>query len=52
MKPLHKSGITEQAFLIAELIKRLMEDGFYGELQVKFESGRITVCRKTESIKI
>jgi hypothetical protein len=34
------------------LIRELIENKFYGELVIKFEAGKITICKKTESIKI
>ena len=34
------------------LIRELINNKFYGELVIKFEAGKITVCKKTESIKI
>ncbi len=37
---------------IAELILRLMENKFYGSLELKFESGKIVHCSKKESIKL
>lgn len=36
---------------LIELLKLLIEAGFYGELLIKFESGHIVICKKTESIK-
>jgi hypothetical protein len=35
-----------------KLIRELIENRFYGELVIKFEAGKITICKKTESIKI
>ncbi len=37
---------------IFELIRELRENKFYGELLVKFEAGKIIVCKKTETLKI
>lgn len=37
---------------IAELILRLIENKFYGRLEIKFESGKIVHCKKEESIKL
>jgi len=35
-----------------DLIRELTDNKFYGELTVKFEAGKIVVCKKTESIKV
>ena len=35
-----------------ELIKGLIENRFYGSLEIKFESGKIVHCKKEESIKL
>jgi len=43
-----KSQITK----LYELIKGTMDDKFYGSVEIKFEAGKVTVIRKTESIKI
>ena len=42
--------MAEQYVTLAALIKRLMEDGFYGELEVKFKDGKIVGCFKKESL--
>lgn len=35
-----------------ELIRLLMDTKFYGSLEIKFEAGKIVVCKKEESIKL
>ena len=37
---------------LCELIKGLIENKFYGSLEIKFESGKIVHCKKEESIKL
>lgn len=37
---------------LVKLIKELMDRKFFGELLIKFESGKVVVCKKTESIKV
>ena len=37
---------------LIRLISDLIETRFYGELVIKFEAGKITICRKTENIRI
>ena len=36
---------------IETLINRLVEDKFYGALEIKLESGRIVLIKKTETLK-
>lgn len=35
-----------------EVIRDLTDNRFYGELLIKFEAGKIVVCKKTESLKV
>lgn len=37
---------------LIELIKGLVDNKFYGSLEIKFEAGKIVVCKKEESIKL
>jgi len=37
---------------VIELIKSLIQRKFYGELLIKFEAGKIIICKKVESIKV
>jgi hypothetical protein len=37
---------------LIELIQRLIDSRFYGELLLKFEAGKVVFCKKTESIKL
>lgn len=43
-----KSQLTK----LYEIMRETMENGFYGSVEVKFEAGKVTIIRKTESIKI
>jgi hypothetical protein len=36
---------------LIKLLRQLEASRFYGSLEVKFESGQVTVIKKTESIK-
>lgn len=36
---------------VIEFITKLYHDGFYGEIVLKFENGKPTIGRKTESVK-
>jgi len=37
---------------LIELIRDLTDNRFYGELVIRFEAGKIVICKKTESIKV
>ena len=37
---------------LTELLRSLEAGRFYGSLELKYESGRIVVARKTESLKL
>ncbi len=43
-----KSQLTK----LYEIMRQTMESGFYGAVEIKFEAGKVTIIRKTESIKI
>lgn len=35
-----------------EMLREMFQEGYYGSIEVKFEAGKVTIVRKTESIKI
>ena len=35
-----------------KLIKELIENKFYGSIEIKMEAGKIVIVKKTESIKL
>ena len=37
---------------LEQLLAELTREKFYGTVEVKFESGRVVLVRKTESIKL
>jgi len=37
---------------LIEIIKEISKDKFYGEILIKFESGKVVLVKKTENIKI
>lgn len=37
---------------IYEMLREMFQEGYYGSIEVKFEAGKVTIVRKTESIKI
>ena len=43
-----KSQLTK----LYEMLREIFDSEFYGSLEVKFEAGRVTIIRKTESIKL
>ena len=49
---IYEIKVNEQYLRLAHLIAELMKGRFYGGLEVKFEAGKITICKKVESIKI
>jgi hypothetical protein len=43
-----KSQLTQ----LYEMLRDMFQDNYYGSVEVKFEAGKVTIVRKTESIKI
>ena len=43
---------TDQVGRLIALVETIRESKLYGELQVKFEAGKIVVIKKIESIKL
>lgn len=37
---------------LINLIKLLINDKFYGSLLIKFEGGKIVICKKEETIRL
>ncbi len=37
---------------LVTIISKLMQSNFFGELLIKFESGKIVLLKKTETIKL
>lgn len=44
----NKSQLTR----LYEIFKDTVESEFYGTVEIKFEAGKVTIIRKTESIKL
>lgn len=42
----------DQLDTLYEMLRDICNSGFYGSLEVKFEAGRVTIIKRTESIKI
>lgn len=42
--------VNEQYIRLAKLIATLMQEKFYGELEIKFKDGKIVACHKAESL--
>jgi len=43
-----KSQLTK----LYEMLRDMFQNQYYGSLEVKFEAGKVTIVKKTESIKI
>jgi hypothetical protein len=37
---------------LSDVLRELEESGFYGTIELKFEDGRLTIARKSETIKL
>jgi len=37
---------------LLEFLKGLQDSNFYGSVELKYENGRLTIARKTETIKL
>ncbi|MBC7196342.1 MAG: hypothetical protein H5U39_03700 [Deferribacterales bacterium] len=48
MKNNDKSQLTK----LYEMLRDMFQNQYYGSLEVKFEAGKVTIVKKTESIKI
>jgi len=35
-----------------KFLKKLIDNKFYGSIEIKFEAGKVSIIRKVESIKI
>jgi argininosuccinate synthase len=47
-----KDNNKNQMEQLQEMLKEMFQTSFYGSVEVKFEAGRVTIVRKTESMKI
>ncbi len=43
-----KSQLTQ----LYEILREMFNENYYGSVEVKFEAGKVTIVRKTESLKI
>lgn len=46
------NNTSQQLEPLMDVFKTAMGSGFYGSVEVKLENGRITIIKKTESIKL
>ncbi|WP_022852179.1 hypothetical protein [Limisalsivibrio acetivorans] len=37
---------------LQEILREMFQSNFYGSVEVKFENGKVTIVRKTQSLKI
>jgi len=47
-----KDNNKSQMEELQNMLKDMFQTSFYGSVEVKFEAGRVTIVRKTESVKI
>ncbi|ADD67300.1 MAG: hypothetical protein AB7E76_05265 [Deferribacterales bacterium] len=47
-----KDNNKNQMEQLQDMLKEMFQTSFYGSVEVKFEAGRVTIVRKTESMKI
>lgn len=47
-----KDNNKNQMEQLQNMLKEMFQTSFYGSVEVKFEAGRVTIVRKTESMKI
>ncbi len=47
-----EQNMKSQLTKLYEMLREILDSDFYGSLEVKFEGGRVTIIRKTESIKL
>ena len=43
-----KSQLTK----LYEILREMFQTQYYGSIEVKFEAGKVTIVKKTESLKI
>lgn len=49
--PIKMDYLPEILGKLINLIRPLIDNKFYGTLEIKFEAGKIVLCRKDETIK-
>lgn len=47
-----KDNNKSQMEQLQEMLREMFQTSFYGSVEVKFEAGRVTIIRKTESVKL
>lgn len=47
-----KNAQNEQFDGLVNLLKNAFDTNLYGTIEIKFEAGKVTIVRKTESIKL
>ncbi|MCD8490736.1 MAG: hypothetical protein LRY51_01890 [Geovibrio sp.] len=45
-------GENSQLNQLQELLREMFQSNFYGSVGVKFEGGKVTIVKKTQSLKI
>lgn len=49
---LNENKNRSQLTQLYEMLREMFQQGYYGSIEVKFEAGKVTIVRKTESIKL
>ncbi|GAB7140391.1 hypothetical protein RsTz2092_03390 [Deferribacterales bacterium RsTz2092] len=52
LKVAEQPKANQQLARLYDMLAEIFASGFYGSLEVKFEAGKVTIIRKTESIKL
>lgn len=47
-----KNNDKSQLTKLYEILREMFQNQYYGSIEVKFEAGKVTIVKKTESIKI
>lgn len=47
-----KNNDKSQLTRLYEILREMFQNQYYGSIEVKFEAGKVTIVKKTESIKI
>lgn len=49
---INKNNDKSQLTKLYEILREMFQNQYYGSIEVKFEAGKVTIVKKTESIKI
>lgn len=49
---INKNNDKSQLTKLYEILREMFQNQYYGSIEVKFEAGKVTIVKKTQSIKI